>query len=147
MSKDCSESSTPQDDANPHGCRHPSWKRSEKPGKVACELCGAVGDELRYIKLDDPQLDLRDTFTRMFVLAEYWQHEALSARRKLEALSLQSESTSTAEYQRGLEDAAKLCEGNGGVWPLDVDRYRDSEWGPRYAKCIRDLNPEPQRGG
>lgn len=54
--------------------------------------------------------------------------------------------TPCSEYVRGLEDAAKLCEGTGGVWPLDEDGYRDREWGKRYAQCIRDLNPEPQRG-
>jgi hypothetical protein len=51
------------------------------------------------------------------------------------------------EYARGLEDAAQLCEGKLGVWPIDQDGSRDSEWGPRYASCIRDLNPEPTRGG
>lgn len=62
------------------------------------------------------------------------------------ALASVPSATPCSEYVRGLEDAALLCEGKACVWPLDIDGSRDSEWGERYARCIRDLNPEPQRG-
>jgi hypothetical protein len=32
--------------------------------------------------LDDPELDARDPFTRMFLVAEYWKKQAIAARRR-----------------------------------------------------------------
>lgn len=76
----------------------------------------------------------------------YHDAEAMKLRRQIIDRFASSATLSTSEYRRGLEDAAQLCEGKSGVWPLDMDGSRDSEWGRRYARCIRDLNPEPQSG-
>jgi hypothetical protein len=40
----------------------------------------ATHDVSKLIELDDPELDAKDPFTRLFLLAEYWQREARTAR-------------------------------------------------------------------